>query len=224
MGEFSEKFLRAAQKAGELLEGTLYERYYGVPYARARRIDDVKPARSGVPTSPGFARLCVELAGRVGAVDGWSVARNGLIIEQQQILTTHNLAVLWGELGLGETLRPRLEELAWRCFAWVCRALQRKIDGWQPRLRTVKNSAYAWRQMVFFLTVAPAGAVDSFLARADDHLEKQAPEFRDRFRPALGGLARAARGLPTEAPSTPQQPGGARRFLGWTTERHWLLA
>jgi hypothetical protein len=33
MGTFSEKFLQAAQKASEMLEGTLYDRYYGIPFA-----------------------------------------------------------------------------------------------------------------------------------------------------------------------------------------------
>jgi hypothetical protein len=219
----SEKFLRAAQKAGELLEGTLYERYYGLSYARVRQIE-VKPSWFGIPTSPEFARLCADLAGEAGSASHWSVARNGKIIEQQQILTTHNLAVLFDALALVETLRPNLEELALRCFAWVCRRQQQKIDAWQARLRMIKNTAYAWRQMVFFLALAPAGSVESFLSRADKHLREQSLEFQVRFQPALEGLDRAARGLPTEAPSTPERPGGTRRFLGWTMERHWLLA
>src|SRR5262249_46248364 len=55
MGIFSDKFLHAAQKAAELLGGTLYERYYAIPYERVRRIEDVKPSRyGGVPTSEAF--------------------------------------------------------------------------------------------------------------------------------------------------------------------------
>jgi hypothetical protein len=221
MGDFSEKFLRAARMAAELLEGTLYERYYGLPYARVRRIDDVRPSRYGTPTSPEFTALCVELAGEVNSGGRWSVARNGKIIEQAQVLTTHNLAVLFDALGLTESLRPRLEELALRCFAWVCRRLRQKCAAWQPQLRAIKNAAYAWRQMVFFLAVTPAESVGAFLGRADALLGEQSPHLQGRLRPALVWLARAARGLPVEAPATLEE---GRRFLGWTTERHWLLA
>jgi hypothetical protein len=223
MGAFSEKFLRAAQSAAEMLEGTLYERYYALPYARVRQMSDVKRRwRWGAATSAAFTALCTELAGETGS--GWSVARNGKIIEQEQILTTHNLAVLFDALGLAERLATPLDELALSCFAWVCKQLQKKSGSWKTRLRRVKNAAYAWRQMVFFLALGPAGRVESFLARAEGRLREQRPEIQARLRPALEGLARAVRGLAVEAPATADQPGGARRLLGWTTERHWLLA
>jgi hypothetical protein len=217
MGEFSEKFLRAAQKAGELLEGTLYERYYGLPYARVRQMDDVTASRFGTPTSAGFARLCRELGGDASVGRNWSVAANGKVIEQEQILTTHNLAVLFDALGLAQPLRPRLAELASRCFRWICRRQQKKITAWKPRLRMVKNTAYAWRQMVFWLALLSAEEVETFLKFAAGHLREQDAAFRARFQPALDGLIRAAKGLPVEE-------GEARRFLGWTTEKHWLLA
>jgi hypothetical protein len=79
----------------------------------------------------------------------------------------------------------------------------------------IKNAAYAWRQMIFFLAVVPDAEVTAFLEWASAHPDGQRPEFRERFRPALAGLARAAQGLP---------PDNAVRFLGWTTGRHWLLA
>jgi hypothetical protein len=218
MGQFSEKFVRAAQKAGELLTGTLYERYYGVSYSRVRAIDDVKPSRFGTATSPAFVQLCTELAGETGG-GRWSVARNGKIIEQEQILTTHNLAVLFVALGLTETLRPRLRELAGRCFERICRRLQRKTEPRKARLRMVKNAAYAWRQMIFYLSLLPDEVVEEFLTWASSYLGKQRPEFRDRFQPALEGLALAARGHSPE-----REAGASRRFLGWTTEAPWLLA
>ena len=219
MGTFSEKFLRAAQVAAKLLEGTLYERYYGIPYARVRQIDDVTPSRyGGTPTSRAFAGLCTELAGPAGR--GSRVAGNGTIIEQEQILTTHNLAVLFDALGLVEKQRSLLPELAQRCFAWICRRQQQRINNWKARLQTVKNAAYAWRQMIFFLALRP-DAVPAFLAWASDHLTEQRPEFVARFRPALDGLARAAQGSPSEEQA--ERGNNPRRFLGWTTETHWLL-
>jgi hypothetical protein len=217
MGDFSEKFLRAAQTAAAVLGGSLYERYYGLPYDRVRAIDDVKKSRYGAASSPAFVRLCAELAG-VGGSSRGSVAQNGTVIEQEQILTTHNLAVLFEALGLREALRPRLRGLAERCFTWACRSLQQKRDPWKAKLQAVKNGAYAFRQMVFFLALLPGEETERFLAWAEEHLGGQRLDFRDRFGQALSGLRLAASG------GTPPATGsGPKRFLGWTTGKHWLL-
>ncbi len=70
MGAFGPKFLTAARIAGELLGGTLYERYYGIDYAAIRDLAIAEagtaPARSaGAPHLPGF-RAVVRTAGRGG--------------------------------------------------------------------------------------------------------------------------------------------------------------
>jgi hypothetical protein len=96
--------------------------------------------------------------------------------------------------------------------------LQEATTGdWQVRLRTVKNAAYAWRQMVFFLALLSGEEVRSCLQSAGWLLDEQPEAFRNRFRPALEGLARAAQGLPITG-------GTNRRFLGWATGAHWLMA
>jgi hypothetical protein len=213
MGTFSEKYLRAAQWAARVLEGTLYERYYGLPYAQVQQIDDVTPSRYGTATSPAFVRLCHQLAGVSATGVGWSVAHNGTIIEQEQILTTHNLAVLFDALGLSEALRPQLGELVRRCFVWICATLQQERGRWKATMRAIKNSAYAWRQMVFFLALLPPDEVATLLDWAEAHLAAQPAPFAERLRPALDGLRAAAMGAPV-----------ARRFLGWATAQHWLLA
>jgi hypothetical protein len=223
MGDFSEQYLRAAQQAGTLLAGTLYERYYGVDYVQIQQIDDVTPSRYGASTSPTFTRLCYERAGATQTGGRWSVARNGTVIEQDQILASHNLAVLFHELGLIETLGPQLEELARRCFAWICHRQQQKINAWRPRLRMIKNSAYAWRQTVFFVALLPTETIDTFLGWAYDHLGQQRPAFQARFRPALHSLALVAAGGPVDTQDQHRHTSDARRFLGWTTERHWLM-
>ena len=78
-----------------------------------------------------------------------------MIVEQQQILTTQNLAVLFQELGLTATLRDQLGDLAKECFQWICQRQQMKINDWHAKLIMVKNTAYAWRQMIFFLALLP---------------------------------------------------------------------
>jgi len=224
MGDFSEKYLRAAQQAGTLLAETLYARYYGIDYNDIQQIDDVSPSRYGTPTSAAFTRLCYQRAGAASAGGRRSVARNGMVIEQEQILTSHNLAVLVQALELIDTLGPQLDELARRCFVWICQRQQQKIIAWQPRLRMIKNSAYAWRQMIFFLALLPDETVRTFLDWAYEHLGQQRPAFQVRFRPAIEGLALVAAGASFDAPEPRESASGPRRFLGWTTDRHWLLA
>ena len=149
------------------------------------------------------------------------MARNGAVVEQSQILTTHNLAVLFALSGVAEAVRPRLDELARRCFTWICQRLQQPAARWQTRLRMVKNSAYAWRQMIFFLSHLPAEDARAFLAWAREHLNTQPYEFRLRFHPALKGLERALDGGDAEDAADRAR---ARRFLGWSPGgAHWLL-
>ncbi len=102
MGEFSNKYVRAAKRAANLLEGSLYARYYGIDDERVRHLPEVeRPKRSffqRATTIDPFVQLCESRAG-VAYGTGRS-AINGMIIEQQQILTTQNLAVLFDGLGL----------------------------------------------------------------------------------------------------------------------------
>ena len=151
-----------------------------------------------------------------------SPAVNGMIIEQQQILTTQNLAVVFGGLDLAEAFEDRLEDLAERCFAWVCRRHQVQTEEWHARLIVLKNTAYAWRQMVFFLALLPSDKVQTFLSWAEDFLLEQEVYFQIRFRPAMLGLVLAAEGRSLDDPSATRQK--ARCFLGWSKERHWLLS
>jgi len=222
MGVFTQKYLRAAEQAGRLLTGSLYETYYGISYARDLRITEPAAAGGRPPVAPGFSNLCVVRAGNPpdGRGSRW-VARNGMIIEQEQILTTHNLAALVAGLDLLPELAPQLASLARRCFAWICQQQRIGALTGPARLRGVKNAAYAWRQMIFFLSLAPAAAGEEFLLWAGEHLAKQSPSFQERFRPALNGLARAARGGSLD---TPEEGSSVRRFLGWTVGKHWLFA
>jgi hypothetical protein len=222
MGEFSEKFAQAASRAGQLLAGSLYATYYDIDYASIKWFSEVQPPpktsrfrRAKVQTSDPMIALCRSRAGV--APGAWDVVVNGMIIEQQQILTTQNLAVLVAGLDLLAELHGHFAELARHCFTWICKRQQKNPPTWHALLIMLKNTAYAWRQMVFYLSLSPAGEVHQFLAWADEHLARQPTEFQSRFRPALAGLQRAAAGRP------PEDGNLARRYLGWTKQRHWLL-
>jgi hypothetical protein len=222
MGTFSSAFVRAAQVAAPALAGTLYERYYGLPLQQVVTLDDFVERPSGAATSPSFDALCAELA---GVEDGgrWSVAANGTIIEQCQILTTHNLAPLLSRLDLIEELLDQFPLLAQQCFAWICARLQLGIKEWRAGLHNVKNAAYAWRQMLLYLSFAEAEETPRFLQWSDAHLEQQAQEFRQQFALVQNGLRAVAMGQQFSAAGrTPA--GEGRRFLGWTVGRHWLFA
>ncbi len=165
MGRFSHKFLESAKKATDLIEGSLYAMYYGIDCGEVRRLAaPADPATEKVfnrSVPDAFAALCSVRAGV--PLGTWNPATNGMIIEQQQILTTQNLAALLTGLGLTDAIRRRSSELSRRCFEWVCEHQQMKIDRWHARLIMVKNTAYAWRQMIFFLALLPKLEVAEFL-------------------------------------------------------------
>ena len=60
--------------------------------------------RAAIRPPPPGATEASETHARPG--DGSFVARNGTVIEQSQVLTTHNLAPLVGGLGLADRLQP----------------------------------------------------------------------------------------------------------------------
>lgn len=82
-----------------------------------------------------------------------------------------------------------------------------------------KNAAYAWRQMVFYLSLLDSETVSRFLLWAHGYLEAQkSATLSLRLELALSGLEWIAAG------STFDQHGvgrtaGERGLLGWTTER-----
>ena len=221
MDTFSEVYLRAAQAAAPVIGGTLYHRYFGLPLDRVLALDDIRSDRWGTTESPGFAALCEELAGVEHRAE-WSPARNGAIIEQAQILTTHNLAPLLSRLELLGELRDAFPELARRSFAWICERQQNVRGAWRAEMQTAKNSAYAWRQMIFYLSLASDREVAEFLEWANLHLARQREDFRGRFQPALAGLFAVFEGRTFDSSGLDSASGG-RRLLGWTLERHWLL-
>jgi hypothetical protein len=227
MGEFSGKFVESACRAADLLQGTIYAAYYGIDYAKIREIPKpVEPKKQRwfwPQTKVGgneFADLCAHRAGV--SLGTWKPAISGMIIEQQQIITTQNLAALFAELKLADTLRDQLGEMAKRCFEWVCKRQQIREANRHAQLKVLKNTAYAWRQMIFFLSLISERDVADFLRWAEEYLVAQEEGFRTRFLPALRGLISVVNGVPIDQSS--ESNSSARRFLGWAHTGHWLMA
>ncbi len=215
MGTFSGKFLQAAKVAGRLLGDSLYARYYDVDYPAIAAIDDTsRRLIRRVRTSDTFDRLCRERAGARGMRSWFNVAANGTIIEQAQILTTHNLATI-AELGID---LPWVD-LARRCLDTVLRLTARIHHNPRP-LGTVKNTAYAWRQMLFFLALSAQDDQTAFPAHAEQWLASQPEHVQIRLAPAVTGLAHVISGGRFDSHG---RAGTGRRLLGWTTTGHWML-
>jgi hypothetical protein len=219
MGQFSGKFNDALSIAGELLNGTIYSRYYAIDYST------FSPKESPVRQLSWFRRtqksqrfdlaeVCAERAGV--PANTWRPATNGMIIEQQQVLTSQNLATLFAKLDLGDKLQTELPHLSRQCFKWICARLQVRVDNWHSDAIRIKNAAYAWRQMVFFLSLQPESEIALFIDWANSFLSEQPLQFQNAISPAWNGLVAAAQGI------APDQAGETRRFLGWSNKRHWL--
>ncbi|MFI5528489.1 hypothetical protein ACIA8O_07975 [Kitasatospora sp. NPDC051853] len=212
MGTFTPKFLEAAKTAAGLLRGTLYERYYGIDYAAVLALPEQERGHRRTVVSAGFSRLCTDRAGKDARGGRWPVAANGTVIEQAQILTTHNLATLAGPLSV--TPDEDWDVLAWRAYD-TARQLVALAER-QPRpLATVKNAAFAWRQLVFHLSLCTPQARDAVI-------ERITADHPPRLAPAVSGLVLTAAGGRFGTDGTAER-GRARRFLGWTVGPHWLL-
>ncbi len=201
MGTFSHVFQRAAQEAATVVGGTLYARYYDIDYAALRGFGTAEETGwLGEPrtTVPEFDALVQSRGGTPGA---WrfSPAENGKVIEQAQILTTQNLAVL---AKRGAAIDPASQAHS----AWTATLahLGKAANG--HRLRHRKNAAFAWRQTLFYLSLATADEVTGFLAGSRSATGLH-PDVADQAGILLDGLADAADGRP---------PAGGP-FLGWVT-------
>lgn len=217
MGTFTKKFRDAAAITNRVMAGTLYGRYYDLVETWADRI------RTEWGQALDFVELCGLRAreARTARESSW-VAANGIVLEQAQILTTHNLAVLVDRLGLRGQLSAVAGRLATRALGWAVRRMALPFPHRHAALVAVKNAAYAWRQGIFFLSFC------------DEHTQFATVEWLrpqvagTRLLPVLDGLAAIVDGERFDESGTvfylgddPVREG--TRWLGWTTGRHRVL-
>jgi hypothetical protein len=122
-GTFTAKWADAAAAASSLLDGTLYARYYDLPAPQAwagppGRITAKVTKRWGKTTAEDFAAVCASRArqAHISGGSGSRVAVNGTVLEQSQVLTTHNLAILIDALGLRDRVADLAPDLAGRAL------------------------------------------------------------------------------------------------------------
>lgn len=230
MGTFTTKWRRSAVVASDLLQGSLYARYYDVPLAEAW-LDEEPPTRRRPwkrplitrRTADDFAKLCVNRAEASGGTGSGSfVARNGTVLEQSQILTTHNIVQLVNGLQIEERIADLAPTLAANCFSWITAQHTQPQHDWRAQLQMIKNSAYALRQAILFLNhCSPETQRDLALAWRTD-LERA--ERTAALLPVADGLLHVIRGGAFDSAGRADGLGNGRRLLGWTVGRHWLLA
>jgi hypothetical protein len=217
MGTFTTKWRDAATVASRLMGGTLYARYYDLPEQWA------PPGRRerklwGKSVAEDFAQLCVLRAqeARNAGAAGY-VASNGTVLEQSQILTTHNLAVLVDALELTDWARDVGSGLADRAFAWLVHRLSQPAPTRYNGLQAIKNGAYAWRQAIFFLSFCDSAAQREAVAT----LRERAAVLGKRFDPTVDGLSAVVDGGRFD---TSGRIGlGGRRLLGWSVGPHVFM-
>ncbi|MFE3195770.1 hypothetical protein ACFXHA_42700 [Nocardia sp. NPDC059240] len=212
-GTFTEKWRAAAMVASRTLEGTLYQRYYDLPTVADWNTNVRTEIRWGKATAADFTELCARRANEAGTGENY-VARNGALLEQSQILTTHNLAVLVDALDLESRLRETAPQLAHRNLVWLVQRLNQPAD-WHTALIAVKNAAYAWRQALFLLSYCDPEVQRNQLAWLTKH-------STPRLTPVIDGLAHILDGG-RFTPTGLARDGSGRRFLGWTIGRHWYF-
>jgi len=230
MGTFTEKWRLATATASRSLAGTLYARYYDLPGLQAQAespagLEAQTSQRWGKQTAEDFAALCSARAAeaQTQTTGANHVAVNGTILEQAQILTTHNLAVLVDALGLRNRIADLAPQLADRALAWAVHRLRQQPRNRHARLQAVKNSAYAWRQAIYYLSLCDQPVQLQAHARLCEYLQTTDDDLQARFSPAIDGLAHIIAGGHFNASGLAPQPGTGRRFLGWAAGPHWAL-
>jgi len=215
MGTFTEKWRAAAAVASRVLSGTLYAQYYALPAAWPAR-EQRRYKRWGKATADDFAAMCAQRALEAQSGGGGHVAKNGTVLEQSQILTTHNLAVLIDALQLTDWLREVAPDLSDRAFTWAVQRQTQPRTTWITELQGIKNTAYAWRQAIFYLSFCDQSAQSDVLTRLGERSAVLGP----RFAPAVAGLRHVAAGDRFNAEGRTAR--GGRRVLGWSAGPHWL--
>ncbi len=225
MGTFTTKWQASAQKTSQLMAGTLYARYYDLPepssFSGPESLLAKVKKRWGAQTAEGFAQLCQRRAKEAQHGSGSFVAQNGTVIEQSQILTTHNLAPLVDALGLRKTIEHLAPSLVEESFQWILRRHSQPVGHFRAKLQMVKNTAYAWRQAIFFLSFLPHKRQGDLI----DQLELLSLEAKTRnaagIEKAIAGLRGVYEGARFDSKG---YLGKGRRFLGWSVGPHWMLA
>lgn len=196
MGLFSGPYEKAAEQSVEFFRNSFYADYYMLPDSF---------------NGPDLAKFCLQRCGPSHR-QGWSVAHNGMQIEQAMIITSHNLAAVFSTLSLDGL---DYAAAAQKCFQWICTRLEKKPPDWHADLIAIKQSAYAWRNMIAFLSQLDPVARKSCWADIHNMLSERSSGLQQRLAPMM---LRPGAVMGQRIPPDANLP----IFLGWTEEKHPL--
>jgi len=210
-GEFSNAFLRSARIAAALMEGTLYERYYEVSYQQVSALNNTSQ----------YDQLCNSAVSELDE-KVYFVIRHGMIIERSMIITTHNLALVFDKLDMKTKLTPILPQLARNTFNFILKETGNLTHmEWKNRLQCIKNAAYAWRQMIFYLSFMSEESGKEFFSRAFKRVQNLESSFQNRITRPLEYL-NYVWGVQHGKDDKEKVPEKCI-FLGWTSGSHFLM-
>jgi len=178
-GRFSTKFLEAAKIAAALLSGSVYEWYYNLN-------QPFKEILSASMNADHFGKLCHTLSGCTRR----TTAENGFVIEHEQILTTHNLAVLCTTIGLEQKMD--WGSLVRKTWKWMLHAMTLPTPNYPTRLRLCKDVAYAWRQLLFYFSMLPNSKQGVLTPQQRELIEEMITTAKNQKDGRIGPLAEEA--------------------------------
>ena len=194
-GHLTPKFVKAVQYSAQLLQNSLYSRYYAIDW---RKIQALK-ARGG---SQELLRLCER---RAETQFQWGYpANSGRILEQLQILSTQNLATVVIQAQLSEHLSPYYADMSRQCLKRVVGYLNIREHNKHSALIHRKKAASAWRNMLFYLSLIKAESQWHWYREAEQ-------ELKNSHSLLLTTQFEALRACLKDPDFRPAQP-----FYGWT--------
>lgn len=146
-------------------------------HGRAERVK----TRWGKRTAADFAQICNDGAREAALGDGSFVARNGTVIEQSQILTTHNLAPLVGLLALSTSASASAADWGSAALDWIVKEQNTRYDSWRSQLLMLKNTAYALRQALFFLSFVEPATQRHVVSELKSRAASEPDDWQARF-------------------------------------------
>ncbi|RDH43665.1 hypothetical protein [Zooshikella ganghwensis] len=212
MGAFSGKFAQSACIAANVLKESLYEQYYDLDYSHV--LTQCSVSRKKQPShnqAENFSQIC---SARAKNTDNrWNVAANGMVIEQQQIITTQNLAQLFSLFNWKHEAKEEIKEAIIKIFIWICKKQQLKTNNYHTKLLIIKNIAYAWRQMVFFISQLDEQSQQNIRCNLIEYYSQQPAQFQTLFNPVINRL--------TDLMSK-KTTNESYILIGWTISTHRL--
>ncbi|QLY32455.1 hypothetical protein H0264_09480 [Nocardia huaxiensis] len=210
---FDSTWTESAAKTVHALHDTLYQRYFDLPEPDEWAAYTHPGRRHQGPSAEDFRDLCVRRAAEAGLGGSW-IARNGAVLEQAQILTAHNLAVLFEVADLRAELRHGAPTLVTRVFDAAVQPMHDIGAVWRHNFPDRHPAAEIWRVGVFLLSHCPKDAQQDEVLRLLQQLDtRHSPA---EFQTAVLGLAHIVDGGRFTHGVTPD--GSGRRFLGWRAD------